>query len=58
MSTVEVSGLVALLDEKLEEREEVLALEKKKKTEYLYQCGFRGCTSVVKRMGQHLLQAH
>lgn len=58
MSSVEVSRLVALSDEKLEKRGQVVAPTKKGKTEYLYQCRFCGCSSIVKRMGQHLLQAH
>ena len=58
MSEKEVSRLVALSDHKLQQRGTVLAPKKPKQGQYLYQCGFRGCTTIVSRMSQHLAQAH
>ena len=58
MSSKDVSCLVAISDKKLKQRGAVLTTSKQPKGEYLYQCGYKGCSSVVKRMGQHLRQAH
>ena len=59
MSTKDVRRYVAISDEKLQLRGTVLATPRKPKgKDYLYQCGYKGCSSIVKRMGQHLKQAH
>ena len=58
MSSKDVTRFVAVSEQKLKVRGTAPATTTQPKATYLYQCGYRGCSSIVKRMGQHLKQAH
>lgn len=58
MSSKDITRCVAVSDQKLKVRGTALTTTTTAKATYLYQCGYRGCSSIVQRMGQHLKQAH